>query len=264
VSRRLEDRVALVFGAGSIGPGWGNGKACAVAYARQGAKVVCVDINADAAAETANIIEAEDGNALALSCDVTRNDSMQAVVAATLAHFSSIDILHNNVGHAAMGGPIELSEDDWQREMDVNLKGVFLACKHVLPVMLEQGAGSIINISSAAGLRYTGYDYASYYAAKGGVNQLTVGLALQYASKGIRVNAICPGLMDTPLIHQQISGAYESSEAMLAERHAMSPTGKMGDAWDVANAAVFLASDEARYINAVILPVDGGLTQRAS
>ena len=264
MAERLKNRVALVFGAGSIGPGWGNGKACAVAYAREGAKVVCVDINATAARETAAIIEQEGGAALSLGCDVTRSDSVQAVVQAALAQFSTIDILHNNVGHAAMGGPIELSEDDWQRELDVNLKGVFLACKFVLPVMLEQNRGAIINISSAAGLRYTGYDYASYYAAKGAVNQLTVGLALQYAKQGIRVNAICPGLMDTPLIHQQITGAHASGDAMMEERHAASPTGQMGTAWDVANAAVFLASDEASYINAVILPVDGGLTARAS
>ena len=263
MSDRLRDRVALVFGAGSIGPGWGNGKACAVAYARQGARLVCVDINAEAAKETAAIIKDEGGTALALTCDVTRSDSVEAVVQASLARFDTVDILHNNVGHAAMGGPIDLSEEDWQREMDVNLKGVFLACKHVLPIMLEHGRGAIVNISSAAGLRYTGYDYASYYAAKGGVNQLTVGLALQYAKQGIRVNAICPGLMDTPLIHQQITGAYQSTEAMLEERHAASPTGRMGTAWDVANAAVFLASDEASYINAVILPVDGGITARA-
>lgn len=129
--------------------------------------------------------------------------------------------------------------------------------------MLAQGRGSIINISSAAGLRYVGYDYESYYAAKGAVNQLTVGLALQYAARGIRVNAICPGLMDTPMIYNQITSAYGSREEMVAKRHAACPTGRMGTAWDVANAALFLASDDAAYINAVILPVDGGLTARA-
>jgi NAD(P)-dependent dehydrogenase (short-subunit alcohol dehydrogenase family) len=263
MSQRLKDKVALVFGAGSVGPGWGNGKACAVSFARAGAKVVCVDIGIEAAEETAGIIAGEGGTAIALVCDVTNSAQVKAAVDRTVATFGRIDILHNNVGHAKMGGPIELSEQDWDRELDLNIKGVFLACKHVLPVMLAQGSGAIINISSAAGLRYVGYDYASYYAAKGGLNQLTIGLALQYAAKGIRVNAICPGLMDTPLIYQQINVAYGSTDEMVAKRHAACPTGRMGTGWDVANAAVFLASDEAAYINAVILPVDGGLTARA-
>ena len=264
MTSRLQDKVALVFGAGSVGPGWGNGKACAVAYAREGAKVICADIGLVAAEETAGIIISEGGSAIAVACDATSSHDVKATVDCAASMYSGrIDILHNNVGHAKMGGPVELSEQEWDRELDLNLKGVFLACKHVLPLMLGQGAGSIINISSAAGLRYTGYDYPSYYAAKGGVNQLTIGLALQYASKGIRVNAICPGMMDTPLIYQQITTAYGSTEEMVAKRHAASPTGRMGTAWDVANAAVFLASDEAAYVNAVILPVDGGLTARA-
>jgi NAD(P)-dependent dehydrogenase (short-subunit alcohol dehydrogenase family) len=260
---RLKDKVALVFGAGSIGPGWGNGKASAVAFAREGASVACVDIGLPAAEETAGIIGNEGGKALALACDVTKSRDVKAAVDRTLAAFGRIDILHNNVGHARMGGPVELTEAEWDRELELNIKGVFLACKHVLPVMLKQQRGSIINTSSAAGLRYVGYDYASYYTAKGGVNQLTVGLALQYARHGIRVNAICPGLMDTPMIYNQINQAYGSQEEMVAKRHAACPTGRMGTGWDVANAAVFLASDEAEYINAVLLPVDGGLTARA-
>ena len=260
---RLKDRIALLFGAGSIGPGWGNGKACAVAFARAGAKVVCVDIGLKAAQETAGIITAEGGSALALACDVTKSAEVKAIVDRTVHDFGRVDILHNNVGHAKMGGPVELSEEEWDRELNLNMKGVFLACKHVLPFMVAQGRGSIVNISSAAGLRYVGYDYASYYAAKGGLNQLTVGLALQYARQGIRVNAICPGLMDTPMIYDQITAAYNSKDDMVAKRHAACPTGRMGTGWDVANAAVFLASDEAAYNNAVILPVDGGLTARA-
>ncbi len=263
MTQRLAGRIALVFGAGSIGPGWGNGKACAVTFARAGAKVVCADIGLTAAEETAGIIAAEGGQALALACDVTKSAEVEAAVDRTVKAHGRIDVLHNNVGHAKMGGPVELSEAEWDRELDLNLKGVVLACKHALPVMLSQGRGSIINISSAAGLRYVGYDYASYYAAKGAVNQLTVGLALQYAARGIRVNAICPGLMDTPMIYNQITSAYGSREEMVAKRHAACPTGRMGTAWDVANAALFLASDDAAYINAVILPVDGGLTARA-
>lgn len=259
---RLMDRIAVVFGAGSVGPGWGNGKACAVAYARNGAKVACVDVNKSAAAETADIISQEGGTACALACDVTANSDVAKVVEVIVHKFKRIDILHNNVGHARMGGPVELGEEEWDREIDLNLKGVFLAAKHVLPLMLAQKKGVVTNISSIAGARYVGYDYASYYAAKGGVNQLTVGLALQYAKSGIRVNAIMPGLMDTPLIYQQISGVYDSPEEMVAKRHASAPMGRMGTAWDVAHAAVFLASDEAQYITGICLPVDGGLTAR--
>ena len=264
MSHRLQDKVALVLGAGSVGCGWGNGKAAAVTYARNGAKVACVDIDAKAAEETAAIVKEEGGEALSLACDVTKGADVKRAVDTTLRKWKRIDVLHNNVGHARMGGPVELTEEEWDREIALNTKGIFHACKHVLPVMVKQAKGAIINISSTAGLRYVGYDYQSYYLAKGGVNQLTIGLALQYARAGIRVNAICPGLMDTPLIHQQIAGVYASREEMLAARHAASPTGRMGTAWDVAHAALFLASEEAQYITGVILPVDGGLTARAA
>lgn len=260
--RKLAGRTALVFGAGSSGPGWGNGKAAAVAYARAGATVVAIDVNIVAAEETAQIIAGEGGKALALACDVTKLAAVEAVVARSKSEFGTLDILHNNVGHAGMGGPLELSEEQWLRQMDINLNSMFRTTKAVLPTMLEQKRGAIINISSTAGIRYTGYPYAAYYASKGGVNQFTVGIAVQYASQGIRCNAILPGLMDTPLIYTQISGQYKSVEEMQAARHAATPPGRMGTAWDVAHAAVFLASDDAQYINAVCLPVDGGLTAR--
>jgi NAD(P)-dependent dehydrogenase (short-subunit alcohol dehydrogenase family) len=255
---RLQDRIALVMGAGSSGPGWGNGKATAVTFARAGAKVVCVDVVAAAAEETAGIIEAEGGTAVARTCDVTDSAAVKAVVDDTVARWGRVDVLQNNVGIAKMGGPIELDEADWQRVMDVNLTSVFLTCKHVLPVMLAQGKGAIVNVSSVAAIRWVGYPYASYYASKGGLNQFTCGLALQYAAQGIRANVIMPGLMDTPLIRNQIAGQYADVESMIRERDALSPTGRMGDAWDVANAALFLASDEAKYVNGVCLPVDGG------
>jgi NAD(P)-dependent dehydrogenase (short-subunit alcohol dehydrogenase family) len=260
----FENRVALVFGAGSVGPGWGNGKASAVSYARKGAKVVCVDVNLAAAQETASIIADEKGEALALQCDVTKLSNVEACVAAAHKAFGRLDILHNNVGHAKMGGPPDLSEEDWRREMDLNVTGMFFACKCVIPYMLDQGKGVITNISSVAAIRYTGYPYSVYYAAKGAVNQFTVGLALQYARQGIRANAIMPGLMDTPLIYQQISTAYGSQDEMVKARHEAAPMGRMGTGWDIANAAVFLASDEASYITGVCLPVDGGLTMRAA
>lgn len=255
---RLQDRIALVMGAGSSGPGWGNGKATAVRFAREGAKVVCVDVVAAAAEETAGLIAAEGGTAVAQCCDVTDSAAVKAVVDDTVARWGRVDVLQNNVGIAKMGGPIELDEADWQRVLDVNLTSAFLTCKHVLPVMLAQGKGAIVNVSSVAAIRWVGYPYASYYASKGGLNQFTCGLALQYAAQGLRANAIMPGLMDTPLIRTQIAGEYPDVETMIRERDAKSPTGRMGDAWDVANAALFLASDEAKYVNGVCLPVDGG------
>jgi len=257
---RLTDRIALVFGAGSSGPGWGNGKAAAVLYAREGAKVVAVDQNQEAAAETAAIIAQEGNTAIACAGDVTRSDDIAAIVAKTLAAFGRIDILHNNVGVTVMGDPVTLAEADWQRGLDVNLTSVFLTCKHVLPVMLRQQKGAIINISSSAAVQINDYPYVTYYASKAGLNQMTRSLAITYGRHGIRANVIMPGLMNTPLIHRQISGQYADAAAMIAARDAKSPMGHMGDAWDVAHAALFLASDEAKYITGVCLPVDGGLT----
>ena len=262
--RRLQDKVALVFGAGCVGEGWGNGKATAVAYAQEGASVIAVDRNPDAAELTRAVIEGAGGRCLAFGADVTRSEDVAHVVADTLAAYGRIDVLHNNVGTTIMGGPVELTEEQWDTVLDVNLRGAFLTCKHVLPVMVRQGKGAIVNISSVAAIRYTGYPYAAYYAAKAGVNQFTVGLALQYARQGIRANAIMPGLMNTPLIHQQISGQYADAAAMVKARDEACPMGRMGTAWDIASAAVFLASDEAQYITGVCLPVDGGLTCRAA
>jgi NAD(P)-dependent dehydrogenase (short-subunit alcohol dehydrogenase family) len=261
---RLKDKVALVFGAGSVGPGWGNGKASAVSYAREGAVAICVDIKLAAAMETVGIIAGEGGRAEAHACDVTDGAEVEALVAAVAKRHGCIDILHNNVGTTTMGGPPDLTEDQWRRALDTNVTGAFLACKHVIPHMLARKKGVITNISSVAAIRYTGYPYASYYAAKGAVNQFTVGIAIQYARDGIRANAIMPGMMDTPLIHQQISGQYASAEEMVKARHEATPMGRMGTGWDIANAAVFLASDEAQYITGVCLPVDGGLTARCA
>lgn len=261
---RLDDKVAIVFGAGSVGPGWGNGKATAVLFAREGARVVCVDVKRAAAQETVEIILGEGGRASAAACDVTRSQAVKAVVDEAVEAHGRIDVLHNNVGYATMGGPIELDEEAWRRTLDLNVTSCFLTCKHVLPHMLARRTGAIVNVSSIAAVRYTGYPYAAYYAAKAAVNNFTMGLALQYAKDGIRVNAIMPGLMNTPLIYQQISGQYVDAEDMVRARDAACPTGRMGTAWDVAKAAVFLASDDAAYITGVSLPVDGGLSCRAA
>lgn len=259
MGERLPDKVAAVFGAGSIGPGWGNGKATAVAYAREGAKIAAIDVNLEAAEATRKIIEDEGGACIALQCDVSDSASVKRAVDQIVERFGHIDVLHNNVGIVEFGGPVEASEEGWDRVMDVNLKGMFLTCKHVIPFMEKQGAGVIVNISSLASTHWGGVPYISYNASKAGVNQLTRTIARQYAKKGIRANAILPGLMDTPMIRDPEKIRAEGLESFLAERHARCPMGHMGDAWDVAWASVFLASDEAKYITGVLLPVDGGI-----
>lgn len=262
MNKRFEGRVALVFGAGSVGAGWGNGKAAAVQYSREGAQVIAVDIDERAAAETRDLIAAEGGTAISQRCDVTKHDQIVEVVQAARAAFGRIDVLHNNVGLPAMGTLETMTEDAWDHAMNVNLKSVMLCCQAVIPTMLEQGRGAIVNISSVAAIRYTGYPYPAYYASKAAVNHLTVSIAIEYASRGIRANAIMPGLMDTPHIYANISGQYASKEEMVAARSRLSPTGRMGTAWDIAKAAAFLASDDAEYITGQCLAVDGGLTCR--
>jgi NAD(P)-dependent dehydrogenase (short-subunit alcohol dehydrogenase family) len=258
---RLTGRVALVFGAGSSGPGLGNGKAAAIAYAREGASVVCVDVSEAAAAETAGLVSEEGGTAVADVADVTRGADVEAVVKRALGRFDRIDVLHNNVGIGQRGGPVELSEEAWHRVVDTNLTSVFLTTKYVLPVMVRQRRGVVTNISSVASIRYGGYPMISYAATKAAVNQFTVCLALQYARQGIRANAILPGFINTPMIvpsMEALSGG--NLEAALAFRDRVCPTGKMGEAWDVAYAAVYLASDEAKYVTGACLVVDGGLS----
>jgi NAD(P)-dependent dehydrogenase (short-subunit alcohol dehydrogenase family) len=260
--QRLKDRVALVFGAGSCGPGWGNGKASAVLYAREGARVVAVDLLEERAQETADIIAGEGGECLPLAADVASSAAVRSVVERTVDSYGRVDVLHNNVGISLFGGAVDLSEEDWDRSLDCNLKSVFLACKHTLPIMEAQGRGVITNISSILSERISQYDEIAYYASKAGVDHLTRAIAVRYAGKGIRANAIQPGLMDTPLLYANpaiVEVSHGGVEKMVRERDALSPTGRMGTAWDIAHAAVFLASDEAAYINGVLLPVDGGL-----
>lgn len=255
---RVAGKVALVFGGGSAGPGWGNGKAAAMVYAREGARVAVVDIRADAAEETRDQLRAEGHDAEAYAADVTDSPAVATVVQQVQARFGAIDILHNNVGITRMGSVVDMDEATWQKVIDTNLTGVFITCKHVVPVMLAQRRGAIVNISSLASQQINSYPYMPYYAAKAGLNHFTRALAVQYAAEGIRANAVLPGVIDTPLIHQQIAGQFASTEEMLRKRNAASPMGRMGQAWDVAYAALFLASDEARYITGVCIPVDGG------
>lgn len=260
---RLSGRTACVVGAGSVGEGVSNGQAAAIAYARAGAAVACVDISLAAAQRTVSMIEDERGRAVALAADATDESQVAQALDGAVSALGPIGILHNNVGATFLGGPTEISLEDWHRAFAINLDSVLLTTKCVLPAMIEAGAGAIVNISSVASLRDVGYDYPAYMAAKAAVDQLTVSIALRNARHGIRANSIAPGFIDTPLVRAQLHSQADSIEELLAARHAACPTGRMGSPWDVANAAVFLASDEAAYINGVCLPVDGGLTMRA-
>ena len=262
MGNRLKDKVALISGAGSSGPGWGNGKATAVLFAREGAKVLAADLNLDAAIETKRIIESEGGICVTVAGNVARADNVAAIVDACIMAFGRIDVLHNNVGIVEVGGPVETSEESWDRVNDVNLKSMFLTCKQVIPHMERQGKGAIVNIASVSGVRWLGVPYISYAATKAAVIQFTRVIALQYARSGIRANTILPGMMNTPMVHAaEVIAAYGgSAEEMVRRRDEQCPMGRMGDAWDVAYAALFLASDEAKYITGTELVVDGGLT----
>ena len=259
---RVDGKVAIVTGSGSIGPGWGNGKAIAVLFARQGATVVGVDSNSEAAAETQAIIDQEGGaSAAVMTCDVTDADQVRALVAACLERHGRIDVLVNNVGRSEPGGPVELDEGTWDAQMALNAKSAYLTCKAVLPVMERQGGGAVVNVASVAGLRYVGKPQVAYAAGKAALMQLTRTTAVLYAAKGVRLNCVVPGLMHTPLV-RRLADKYAGGdyERFVAHRDAQVPMGRMGDAWDVAHAALFLASDEAKYVTATEIVVDGGLT----
>lgn len=258
MTEQLKDRVALVYGAGGPGQELSNGRAAAIAYARAGAIVVCIDREACAAEETARQITEEGGKALAIAADVIHTEQVNQSVEQALQAFGRLDILHNNVGIAPAGGPLDIDDEAFARVMNINVGSVHRTARAVLPHFLKQGKGAIVNISSLAAVRWSGYSYFAYYSSKAAMNQATVALALQYAAQGIRANAIMPGVIDTPLVYQQISAQYGSVETMRQARQNAVPMKRTGTPWDVANAAVFLASDQAGFINGVCLPVDGG------
>ena len=262
---RLDGKTVIVTGAGSMGPGWGNGKAAAALFAREGAKVLAVDLNEAAARETAEIIRGEGGVAEVFAANVTEEESVRAMVAACVEAFGGVDVLHNNVGILKAGGPEDTTVEDWDLIMNVNTKAFFLPCKHVLPEMLKRGAGSIVNISSISGFRNLGAPYIAYNTSKGSVVSFTRNLAATYAARGIRANAILPGIIDTPMARDatiQSSGKAEAEIdfAELAKtRAARIPMKRTGTAWDIAKAALFLASDDSAYITGTEIYVDGGL-----
>lgn len=258
---RVEGKVAIVTGAGSIGPGMGNGKASSIVYAREGARVMLVDCNLEAAEETRRLIEREGGECITFRADVTKAVDCKSMVETCVKEFGRVDIMHNNVGITIPGGAVELSEENWDKIMNVNLKSMFLTAKFVLPQMEEQGGGVIINIASVNAIRSLPVIAIAYAASKAGVIALTREIAIQYAPKGIRANAILPGLMDTPMVRSSLTQSYGGSvEEMSRRRASLCPTGRQGDAWDTAYAALFLASDEAKYITGATLVVDGGLS----
>jgi NAD(P)-dependent dehydrogenase (short-subunit alcohol dehydrogenase family) len=261
---RLVDKIALVSGAGCVGPGWGNGRAMAVRFAEEGAKIFAVDREAQRLEETVERVRAVGGTIETHFADVTDSGAVAAMVKACVAGFGRIDILVNNVGGSTAGGPVELSENAWDAQVDANLKSVFLACKHVIPVMESQGGGAIVNIASASGLRWTGSAQVAYAATKAGVIQLSRVVAVQYAAKGIRVNTVVPGQLHTPMVEVRLARQRTGGdvEALLAQRQSRIPLPFMGDGRDTANAALFLASDEARFVTGTEIVVDGGMTAR--
>ncbi|MBW8639975.1 SDR family oxidoreductase [Hoeflea sp. WL0058] len=264
MSGRLEGKVAIVTGAGCVGPGWGNGRAACVRFAEEGARIFAVDLKADTMEETLERVRDAGGEIEPHLCDVTDRGSVEAMVAAGIARYGQVDILVNNVGGSARGGPVDMEEEVWDRQVDFNLKSVYLTCRAVLPHMSERGNGAIVNTSSTSGLRWTGAAQSAYAATKAAVIQFSRVVAVEYAPKGVRVNTVVPGQLHTPMVEARLAGqrAGGDVDALLAARLKRIPLGFMGDGRDTANAALFLASDEARFITGTEIVVDGGMTVR--
>ncbi|MFJ2259300.1 SDR family NAD(P)-dependent oxidoreductase [Streptomyces sp. NPDC087844] len=261
---RLAGRVAVISGAGSVGPGWGNGRATAVIFAREGATVYLTDRDKDALDITADRVRAEGGTAHTHLLDVTEPDAVEAYFQDAERQAGRIDVLVNNVGGSRAGGAAELSLADWDSQLRTNLTSAFLACKHAVPIMRRGGGGSIVNTASASGLRWTGAAQVGYAAAKAAVIQLSRVTAVQYAPDRIRVNTVVPGQLHTPMVEARLARQRADGDVdrLLAQRQARIPLGFMGDGRDTAYAALFLASDEARFVTGTEIVVDGGMTAR--
>ncbi|MGH2343123.1 SDR family NAD(P)-dependent oxidoreductase [Segnochrobactraceae bacterium EtOH-i3] len=264
MSGRLAGRIALVTGAGSVGTGWGNGRAAAVRFAEEGATVIATDIDLDTTAETEALLKATGADYRIARLDVTDSATIAAVVGEVLDRFGRLDVLVNNVGGSAKGGAVEMSEELWLRQLNYNLTSVFLMCKHVLPAMKAQTGGAIINTASTSGIRWTGAAQVAYAAAKAGVIQFSRVTAVEYAPWNVRVNTVVPGQMHTPMVEARLAGqrAGGDVQSLLSKRQSRIPLPFMGDGRDTANAAVFLASDEARFVTGTEIIVDGGMSAR--
>jgi NAD(P)-dependent dehydrogenase (short-subunit alcohol dehydrogenase family) len=264
MSGRLAGKVAIVTGAGCVGPGWGNGRATCVRFAEEGARIFAVDRNLDSVTETVERVKKAGGEIVVHACDVTASDSVEGMVAACMKHYGRIDILVNNVGGSAAGGPVEMAKEVWDSQIATNLNSVFLTLKHVLPIMEQQKSGAVVNLASTSGIRYTGAAQVGYAATKAGVIQLSRVVAVQYAARGIRVNTVIPGQLHTPMVEVRLAKqrAGGDVEALLKSRIARIPQGFMGDGRDTANAALYLASDEARFVTGTEIIVDGGMSVR--
>jgi NAD(P)-dependent dehydrogenase (short-subunit alcohol dehydrogenase family) len=264
MTKRFADKIVLITGAGCVGPGWGNGRAMAVRFAEEGAKVFGSDRDLATMEETVARVHDANGTIKTHQCDVTDSKQVAAMVEACISEWGRIDVLINNVGGSAAGGPVEMSEDVWDAQVDSNLKSVFLTCKYVLPVMERQKSGAIVNIASTSGIRWTGSAQVAYAATKAGVVQMSRVIAVQYASRGIRVNTVLPGQLHTPMVEVRLAGqrAGGDVDALLNQRLARIPLGFMGDGRDTANAALYLASDDARFVTGTEIVVDGGMTVR--
>jgi NAD(P)-dependent dehydrogenase (short-subunit alcohol dehydrogenase family) len=255
---RVEGKVAIVTGAGSTpGAGIGTGKAAAVVLAREGASVLLVDLFPERAEETLALIEREGaGKAVVCGADVSTADGCLAMVAAAIDAFGTVDILVNNIGRAALGTVVDTSEEAWDQAMTINLRTAFLASKYTVPVLADKGGGAIVNIASISALRGDGT--VAYSAAKGGLIAMTVDMAYSHGRQGIRVNAIAPGHITTPMVNS-VSAPGPRAEFMNTMRSEAGLLGTPGDGWDIGWATAFLASDEARWITGVTLPVESGV-----
>ena len=262
-TERLKGRVALILGAGTSAPGISIGKASSIAMACAGASVAALDFNVDTAQEVTQEICAFGGKAIAYQADVADFVAMQTAIERVMQDFGRIDILQINAGIGRVGGPAETSLEDWDRIQKVNVESILIAAKLVAPIMVKQGSGSIIGVSSVAGMRYLGYPHLAYSVTKAAVIHFIKMLAQQYASDGIRANTIVPGLIDTPRIQKNVAKVFDANADMDKTRRARDqqvPMGRMGTPWEIASVATFLASDDASYITGTEMVLDGGLT----
>jgi len=262
--QRLKDKVALVIGAGSAGPGWGNGRATAAIFAAEGARVHGADLDEAALASTVNTIQEAGHSLTAHTCDVRDTESVASLVSEVYRAAGRIDVLVNVVGGSRHGGAAELSEAEWHNQLDLNLTSVYRACHQAIPHMVDQQSGSIVNIASTSGLRYTGSPQVAYAASKAAIIQFSRVTAVQYAPFGVRVNTVVPGQLHTPMVESRLAGQRTGGDVdtLLAQRLARIPLAFMGDGRDTAYAALFLASDEARFVTGTEIVVDGGMTAR--